>query len=210
MKRPYVFKRISFELRTNISLADYFSKGAEILHVIYSWPIAHLTACKRPNVFWAQRERFCCFICLLKPIKEAFWLRPLQSWFYGANWVLQWFKTPSEAAYFLLLGRYLMVNGQLQVWAGDATAVGTASFPSASCPGPGEGGCSALQSGEPTAQLAEKQVERWEGSNSWHKQILCKSSRDQLDGHKEIFVKGFIQLKSIHSLHLFWTYWRCS
>ena len=38
MKRPYVFKRISFELRTNISLADYFIKGAEILEVLHSLP----------------------------------------------------------------------------------------------------------------------------------------------------------------------------
>lgn len=33
-----------------------------------------------------------------------------------------------------------------------------------------------------------------------------KSSRDWLDGHKEIFAKGFRQLKSIHPLYLFWTY----
>lgn len=54
MKRPYVFKRIFFELHTNISSADYFIKGAEILQLIYSSPIAHLTTCKCPNVFWGE------------------------------------------------------------------------------------------------------------------------------------------------------------
>lgn len=77
VKRPYVFKRNSFGPHTSVSLADYFIKGVEILHLIYSWPIECFITCKRSNVFWGQRERFglfCSIGCLLKPVKGSFWL----------------------------------------------------------------------------------------------------------------------------------------
>lgn len=92
---------------------------------------------------------------------------------------------------------YIVLRSELMtLWAVGPALTGSYSSS-------GEGNCSVLRSREPTAELAEKQTERWEGSSSRHKQVLYESSRDQLDGHKEIFVKGFMQLKSIHSLHLF-------
>jgi len=100
VKRPYVFKGISFQTtHINFSLADYLIKGVEILHLIYSWPTACFITCKYSIFLGGDKENgFCCVvlctISLSKFKSHCDFAGALSQviqicWFYWVNWVLQ-------------------------------------------------------------------------------------------------------------------------
>lgn len=132
--------------------------------------------------FWGQRKRFllCCSIhYLLKQVEKSFWLCRDFKLHKSADFNRQFGSDnnlkhltrlpPSSAVHMVRLAHIVLRSELMPSW-----AVGPALFDSSS----GEGNCSAFRSREPMAELAEKQAEWWEGSSSWHKQILYKSSRD--------------------------------